>query len=152
MKPASLYKLKKMQTFFEEAHIKQRSLDKKMVNKTYDSTSQHLPNLKKLNTQDKSATEAIIHNSSNENKIKTITATYNQRFDTALFKRRNFEIGKDRSNKSVQLLRGYDSKRKTFSKAPIKEVKHEDFMSFLKEKQELLQNSSKELEKDDEHE
>mgnify|MGYP000023520353 CR=1 FL=1 len=61
-----------------------------------------------------------------------------------MFRKRNYD-NRERSNKSVQLLRGFDPKKKNFAKAPIKEIKHDDFMSFLKEKQELLQHSSKNL-------
>lgn len=87
----------------------------------------------------------MIQYSSTENNknLKTISTTYNQNLGS-MFRKRNYE-NKERSNKSVQLLRGNDSKIKSMSKMPMKEVKHDDFMQFLKKKQELLQNTSHHL-------
>ena len=42
-----------------------------------------------------------------------------------------------------------DFKRNTIAKTQLKEVKHDDFMSFLKQKQELVRNTSKTIEGED---
>ena len=49
----------------------------------------------------------------------------------------------------MQVRTRFDLKRHTVAKNPIKEVKHDDFMSFLKQKQELVRNASQTFEAED---
>jgi hypothetical protein len=144
LKPASLHKLKKMQNFFDDPRPRDQHAtlhpDPARREKTLFN---NLPKISKSNQDMGRNSELPLEGSSVEKEKDTKSISVAERLGVGVgrgvFKGKKLSINRDRSEKSFHLNKSSLFKKPEISiEGALKEVKHDEFMTFLRKRQEEL--------------